>query len=100
MIYVSSENAQKFEKIKRKGAAFLSNLFKLKKLALGMKIDADEKMERAPRIETPGEDNHQFFVLKGNFINFLRKLLRLFHIYKWEKFERTLNSFSVLKLKG
>lgn len=63
MIHVSSENAQRFERIKRKGAAFLSSLFKSKKLALGMKIDADEEMERAPRVETPGE----FYISISNF---------------------------------
>lgn len=52
---MSSENAQRLEKIKRKGAIFLANLFKSKKLTLGMKINTDEEMERAPRVETPGE---------------------------------------------
>lgn len=55
MIHVSSESAHRYERIKRKGAAFLTNLFKLRKLALGMKINEDEEMERAPRVETPGE---------------------------------------------
>lgn len=61
MIHVSSANAQRFEKIKRKGAIFLANLFKTKTLTLGMKINTNEAMERAPRVETAGETN--FFIL-------------------------------------
>ncbi|XP_003705927.2 uncharacterized protein LOC100884121 isoform X1 [Megachile rotundata] len=53
MIHVSSENAQRYDRVKRKGAAFLSNFFKTKKLTLGMKINEDEEMERAPKVETP-----------------------------------------------
>ncbi|XP_043476584.1 uncharacterized protein LOC122507765 isoform X1 [Leptopilina heterotoma] len=53
MIHVSSANAQRLEKIKRKGAIFLANLFKTKTLTLGMKINTNETMERAPRVETP-----------------------------------------------
>lgn len=55
MIHVSSESAHKYDRVKRKGAAFLTNLFKSRKLAIGMKINEDEEMERAPRVETPGE---------------------------------------------
>lgn len=55
MIHVSSENAQRYDRVKRKGAAFLSNFFKSKKLTLGMKINEDEEMERAPKVETPGK---------------------------------------------
>ncbi|KAK2575795.1 hypothetical protein KPH14_007179 [Odynerus spinipes] len=53
MIHVSAENAQRYDRVKRKGAAFLTSLFKLRKLTLGMKINEDEDMERSPRIETP-----------------------------------------------
>ncbi|XP_032672854.1 uncharacterized protein LOC116844867 isoform X2 [Odontomachus brunneus] len=53
MIHVSSESALRYDRVKRKGAAFFTNLFKSKKLALGMKINEDEEMERAPRVETP-----------------------------------------------
>ncbi|XP_011633392.1 uncharacterized protein LOC105424711 [Pogonomyrmex barbatus] len=53
MIHVSSENAQRYDRVKRKGAAFLTNLFKSRKLAIGMKINEDEETERAPRVETP-----------------------------------------------
>lgn len=55
MIHVSSENALRYDRVKRKGAAFLTNLFKSRKLAVGMKINEDEEMERAPRVETPGK---------------------------------------------
>ncbi|XP_018406723.1 PREDICTED: uncharacterized protein LOC108782840 [Cyphomyrmex costatus] len=53
MIHVLSESAYKYDRVKRKGAAFLTNLFKSKKLAVGMKVNEDEEMERAPRVETP-----------------------------------------------
>ncbi|XP_014475041.1 PREDICTED: uncharacterized protein LOC106744635 [Dinoponera quadriceps] len=53
MIHVSSESAHRYDRVKRKGAAFFTNLFKSRKLALGMKINEDEEMERAPRVETP-----------------------------------------------
>ncbi|KAG7190269.1 hypothetical protein KM043_006387 [Ampulex compressa] len=53
MIHVSSENAQRYERIKRKGVAFLTSLFKSKRSTLGMKINEDDEMERAPRVETP-----------------------------------------------
>ncbi|CAD6208748.1 GSCOCG00003555001-RA-CDS [Cotesia congregata] len=52
MIHVSSPTAQKFDRVKRKGVAFLSGLFRTKRLIVGMKIDEEDKMER-PRIETP-----------------------------------------------
>jgi len=55
MIHVSSECAQRYDRMKRKGAAFLTSLFKSRKLAVGMKINEDEEMERAPRVETPGK---------------------------------------------
>lgn len=55
MIHVSSESAHRYDRVKRKGAAFFTNLFKSRKLALGMKINEDEEMERAPRVETPGK---------------------------------------------
>lgn len=55
MIHVSSENAQRYDRVKRKGVAFLSNLFKSRKLTVGMKINEDEEMERAPKVETPGK---------------------------------------------
>lgn len=55
MIHVSSESAHRYDRVKRKGAAFLTNLFKSRKLAVGMKINEDEEMERAPRVETPGK---------------------------------------------
>jgi len=55
MIHVSSENAHRYDRVKRKGAAFLTNLFKSRKLTIGMKINEDEEMERAPRVETPGK---------------------------------------------
>lgn len=48
--------------MKRKGVAFLTNLFKSRKLTVGMKINEDEEMERAPRVETPGKI--LFFYLK------------------------------------
>lgn len=55
MIHVSSSpTAQKFDRVKRKGVAFLSGLFRTKRLIVGMKIDEEDEMER-PRIETPGE---------------------------------------------
>ncbi|KYN35849.1 Uridine 5'-monophosphate synthase [Trachymyrmex septentrionalis] len=53
MIHVSSESVYRYDRVKRKGAAFLTNLFKSKKLAVGMKINEDEEMERTPRVETP-----------------------------------------------
>ncbi|XP_017886342.1 uncharacterized protein LOC108628741 [Ceratina calcarata] len=53
MIHVLPENSQRYNRVKRKGTAFLSNLFKSKKLTLGMKINEDEEMERAPKVETP-----------------------------------------------
>ncbi|KAG8038451.1 hypothetical protein G9C98_006147 [Cotesia typhae] len=52
MIHVSSPTAQKFDRVKRKGVAFLSGLFRTKRLIVGMKIDEEDEMER-PRIETP-----------------------------------------------
>lgn len=52
MIHVSLENAQRYDRVKRKGVAFLSNLFKSRKLTVGMKINEDEEMERAPKVET------------------------------------------------
>ncbi|XP_076382541.1 uncharacterized protein LOC117219579 isoform X3 [Megalopta genalis] len=52
MIHVSSENAQRYDRVKRKGVAFLSSFFKSKKLTLGMKINEEEEMERAPKVET------------------------------------------------
>ncbi|KZC12446.1 PREDICTED: uncharacterized protein LOC107190590 [Dufourea novaeangliae] len=52
MIHVSSENAQRYDRVKRKGVAFLSNFFKSKKVTLGMKINEEEEMERAPKVET------------------------------------------------
>lgn len=70
MIHVSSESAHRYERVKRKGAAFLTNLFKSRKLALGMKINEDEEMERAPRVETPGKISsvfYHFFVLSSIF---------------------------------
>lgn len=56
MIHVSSENAHRYDRVKRKGVAFLSGIFKTKKFVLGMKIDEDDKMDRSERIETPGND--------------------------------------------
>ncbi|XP_012532046.2 uncharacterized protein LOC118644036 isoform X1 [Monomorium pharaonis] len=53
MIHVPSEIAHKYDRVKRKGVTFLTNLFKSRKLAVGMKINEDEEMERAPRVETP-----------------------------------------------
>ncbi|XP_012228525.2 uncharacterized protein [Linepithema humile] len=53
MIHVSSECAHRYDRVKRKGAAFFTNLFKSRKLAIGMKINEDEEIERAPRVETP-----------------------------------------------
>ncbi|XP_076631489.1 uncharacterized protein LOC143346846 [Colletes latitarsis] len=53
MIHVSSENAQRYDRVKRKSVAFLSNFFKSKKLTLGMKINEEEEMERAPKVEQP-----------------------------------------------
>ncbi|XP_031843163.1 uncharacterized protein LOC116431611 isoform X2 [Nomia melanderi] len=53
MIHVSSKNAQRYDRVKRKGVAFLSSFFKSKKLTLGMKINEEEEMERAPKVETP-----------------------------------------------
>lgn len=61
MIHVSSENTQRYDRVKRKGAVFLSNIFKSKKLTLGMKINEDEEMERAPKVETPGKPRKCFF---------------------------------------
>jgi len=55
MIHVSSESAHRYDRMKRKGVAFLTNLFKSRKLTVGMKINEDEEMERAPRVETPGK---------------------------------------------
>ncbi|XP_035726891.1 uncharacterized protein LOC118443671 [Vespa mandarinia] len=53
MIHVSAENAHRYDRVKRKGTAFLTSLFKSRKLNLGMKINEDEEMERSPRIESP-----------------------------------------------
>ncbi|XP_044009097.1 uncharacterized protein LOC122852989 isoform X2 [Aphidius gifuensis] len=53
MIHVSSENAHRYDRVKRKGVAFLSGFFKTKKFVLGMKIDEDDKMDKSERIETP-----------------------------------------------
>ncbi|XP_020289847.1 uncharacterized protein LOC109857689 isoform X2 [Pseudomyrmex gracilis] len=53
MIHVSSESAHRYDRVKRKGAAFLTNLFKSRKLIAGMKINEDEEMEPAPRVEAP-----------------------------------------------
>lgn len=55
MIHVSSETAHRYDRVKRKGADFLTSLFKSRKLAVGMKINEDEEIARAPRVETPGE---------------------------------------------
>ncbi|XP_057339639.1 uncharacterized protein LOC130677073 isoform X2 [Microplitis mediator] len=52
MIHVASPTSQKFDRVKRKGVAFLSGLFRTKRLIVGMKIDEEDEMER-PRIETP-----------------------------------------------
>ncbi|KAK0086214.1 hypothetical protein PV325_003565 [Microctonus aethiopoides] len=54
MIHVSSQNNYtKYDRVKRKGVAFLFGLFKIKQLGVGMKINGDDEMERTPRIETP-----------------------------------------------
>lgn len=61
MIHVSSENAQRYERVKRKGVAFLSGIFRSKRFVLGMKIDEEDEMDR-PRVETPGKYIfHAFF---------------------------------------
>lgn len=62
MIHVSSESAHRYDRMKRKGAAFLTNLFKSRKLTVGMKINEDEEMERAPRVETPGKIYYSFII--------------------------------------
>ncbi|XP_034937051.1 uncharacterized protein [Chelonus insularis] len=52
MINVSSPvNTQKFNRIKRKGVAFLSSLFKPKRLITGMNSN-EEEMEKTARVET------------------------------------------------
>lgn len=57
MIHVSSQNNYtKYDRVKRKGVAFLFGLFKIKQLGVGMKINGDDEMERTPRIETPGKN--------------------------------------------
>ncbi|XP_015113371.1 uncharacterized protein LOC107038661 [Diachasma alloeum] len=53
MIHVSSENAQRYDRVKRKGVAFLSGIFRSKKFVFGMKIDEEDEMDRAPRVEGP-----------------------------------------------
>ncbi|XP_066603785.1 uncharacterized protein [Prorops nasuta] len=52
MIHVSTESAQRYDRVKRKGAAFLASFFKPKKLSLGMKINENGEMEPPPRVET------------------------------------------------
>ncbi|XP_012268957.2 uncharacterized protein LOC105693530 isoform X1 [Athalia rosae] len=50
---MSPEDVQKYANIKRKGVAFWSSLFRVKRFAAsGMRIE-DEEMDRAPRVETP-----------------------------------------------
>lgn len=77
MIHVSSENAHRYDRMKRKGAAFLTNLFKSRKLTIGMKINEDEEMERAPRVETPGKILflYSIFLFKKKYIYIYLKIL-------------------------
>lgn len=52
-MHVPGENAERYDRVKRKGTTFLTSFFKSRKPTLGMKINEDEEMERSPRIETP-----------------------------------------------
>ncbi|XP_043268621.1 uncharacterized protein [Venturia canescens] len=53
MIHVSSENSQRYDRVKRKGVAFLASLFRTKRFVVGMKMEEDDDMERGARVETP-----------------------------------------------
>lgn len=90
MIHVSSECAHRYDRVKRKGAAFFTNLFKSRKLAIGMKINEDEEIERAPRVETPGKISlsailRKLFIVKKNLReirNVLEKFVKFLIAYR------------------